>query len=120
MKIKKSRIVLWVAVVALLAALFFTRPTKSAHTDAVFAETKAALADAAQAFPEFGLDKLVKDSDWLDRSIKAGLYFALSYSDYGLLTVCRIDLPGESKVVSVGVMGHVFTFNRDDLLKAIN
>lgn len=43
----------------------------------------------------------------------------LTVDNYFVVSIGRINWDGESHVVSVGVLGHVFTFDKEDISQAI-
>ncbi len=102
-------IVLLIAIVMIL-----TTPDKKAH--------RAAMMEAIQEYVEeeaesrLGKNILADVSSVLaNNSIKALLNYKLKLHDYYLFTTTSMRLDGKDQLMSVGLLGHVFTFDKEML-----
>lgn len=116
---------IFIAFIVLIAALFFTRPTAGEHKAVlteVISDTMndySAQADSAthndvfvQAFSQLFFNAI-------EKTIHAAVYNLVKVDDYGICTVGRIRWQGKNRIVSVGVLGHVYTLHKEDLKKII-
>lgn len=121
-KPKKSHTALWVtlAIVALLAAvLAITNPDKRAHCNAISSVTKDWTQDKIDDFLGGGL------VSGLTKMVTAPLMSevingVVDVDNYGLCSVGHIDIGNNKTNVSFGIMGHVFTFNKNQIDEKIN
>ena len=116
-KPRKSHTALWVtlAVVALLAAvLAVTNPDKQDHCRAISSVTKGWTQDKIDNYLGGGffggITKMVTAP--LMSEIVDGI---IDVDNYGLCSVGHIDLGDSQTKVSFGIMGHVFTFNKNQI-----
>lgn len=113
---------LWiVGVLVVLVLLLVTRPSRKAHVDAI-----------ASAYRAYTSEKI--DSSWLsittvtaeggkwvmNRLVDDFIERHLSTDDYFLLNVGHMEVLGESKMVSLGILGHVFTFDKQDVARVVD
>lgn len=112
---KKNHTKLWIflGVVALFVVLLFvTCPDKPRHKEAVMKEVK----EAVRSEISLGDDMMGMFGNLLTGGIVGvAVDNMLDVDYYGVCSVGRISLDDKSKVVSFGILGHVFTFDSDDL-----
>lgn len=118
---KKTIIALSVAfAVALVAVL--TCPDKEAHKQALMGEINTALSETLMGEAgESDLEQGIALFGGSVTSILVGtiLDTTLKTNNYFVLSIGKITIGDNSKVVSTGIFGHVFThFNSDDLKEA--
>ena len=114
---KKSHTALWVtlAIVAVLACvLAITNPDEKDHCRAIASVTKDWSKDKIENITGGGVLGSVTNmvtgpivSEIVDGIVKV--------DNYGLFSLGHIDLGDSSTKVSFGIMGHVFTFNKNQL-----
>ena len=116
-KPKKSHIALWVtlALVAVLAGILaLTNPDKRDHCKAISNVTKDWTQDKIDDMLGGGilggLTKMVTAP--LLNEVVDGM---VEVDNYGLCSLGHIDLGDSSTKVSFGIMGHVFTFNKNQI-----
>ena len=108
-----------VCLVVIAAAMVVTCPDKNAHMDAIRNEFSMAIDDimaddvkseGANAAYQFvkSLALPLLETVWKNK---------LDYSNYFVLSTTAVKDEEEEKTVSVGVFGHVFTFDREDVVK---
>ena len=109
-----------VAAIAVLALLLFTRPDRKDHIGSI---TTACEQYAHEAIDNSLLGGMSITSDggkWLtSKVIDEFVDYHLSLHDYFILNVGKMELNGDKKTVSVGILGHVFTFDKEDVAKAV-
>ena len=112
-----KKYVILVAVILLAGVAVLTRPSKDQHIEAIMLVVNEAVND-----------NLSEDDGTLsgfmmlfgNGVIKYTLDNILIIQDHYLWNVGYLSFPGNgTKKVSVGVFGHVFTFSKDQLSKAI-
>lgn len=118
---QKSHTKRWIllgAVALFVLLLFITCPDKSRHKEAIMKEVKEAVRT------EFSSDDGV--IGMFGNMLTGGIIGiaidnTLDVDYYGVCSVGRIGLDDKSKVVSFGILGHVFTsFDSDDLKEKID
>ncbi len=106
-------------VVVILALLVFTCPDNAAHQRAVKSEVKAFVNESIdENNPTDGLlgSILSLGSKYLSGvALDSFMENSFSTDNYIVCSIGRIDFMGKSKMVSFGIMGHVFTFSKEDL-----
>ena len=118
---KKFLVALVILLAAALAAVV-TRPDKEAHMDQIKSVISNAVSDEVQGDSE---NETVKGLSSVIGSIGSGvagfvLDSRLTVDNYYVCSVGKVkDLKGEQHTVSVGAFGHVFTFGKENLKKAI-
>lgn len=113
-----------IAIISLLivgAAAVVTCPDKQAHKDAIMSVVNEKINDELKTD-----DAEMQGLSALFGSLGSGIAGRiidnrLVVKNYFLWSTGELqDLNGEYNQVSVGVFGHIFTFNKEDLDKAIN
>jgi hypothetical protein len=110
---KKLLFVIIVLLVAVL--LIMTRPAKEAHKEAMMKAVKEYVDEEAEqrGFGSGSLTQIGKSV--VTKVIETALSSKLELHDYYLLNTTTVRLNGDDKLLSVGVLGHVFTFDKDKL-----
>ena len=114
-KIKWGPIVTLVIVVGLLIAMMVSCPKKSSHTEVLADRITSVIND------EMGNDSVMLAlSSLFGGSISK--YMINNYvdvKDYVLFSVGKYEYDGKSNIVSVGILGHIFTVSKERLKKEI-
>ena len=121
-KPKKSRTGLWVTlgVVATLAIILtITNPKKEDHCREI---TNVSRTWVNETIDNFGGDNLIggvvkSASTWLIRSV---VDENVQVDNYVLFSIGYIDTGAEKSRVSFGILGNVFTFNKEQLSEKVN
>ena len=121
-KPKKRRTALWVTlgvVAALAIILTITNPKKDDHSREITNVSRAWVTETVDNFNMNGLiGGVVKTaSTWL---IRSAVDEYVKVDNYGLFSIGYIDTGAEKTRVSLGILGNVFTFNKDQLGEKIN
>lgn len=102
--------------VALIAAIV-TCPGRDAHREAVAEVVKHAAAAAADGHDDaWGMIGSIISSRLTDAVVDQ----VLEVDNYMVCSVGSVTFRGKRRNVSLGVFGHVFTFDADDLERALN
>ena len=99
--------------------MFLTKPDKKAHKEAMM---KAVAEYVDEEAEKHGLgDGLLSElGKGLVRSAAgAAIDLKLREDDYYLFNTTHVRLDGKDKTLSLGVLGHVFTFDKDMLREAL-
>ena len=105
--------------IVIAAAMVVTCPDKNAHMDAIRNEFSMAIdeimADDVKSEGANAAYQVVKslalpllETVWKNK---------LDYSNYFVLSTTAVKDEEEEKTVSIGAFGHVFTFDREDVVK---
>ena len=119
-KLKRTLIVIVVIVVAAAGAALVTCPDKQAHKDAILAVVNEKIDEELQT-DDAGLQVLSSLFGTIGSGI-AGRVIEnrLVVENHFLWSTGKIkDFDGDYQLVSVGVFGHIFTFSKEDLDKAL-
>jgi len=105
-------------IAALIAALiifvmFATNPTKEEHWAKITSEVGEAVVEQENDF--FGLGGALNSV--ITEAIMAFGKNFFTVEDYVVCSVGKINYDGEPKVVSLGLLNHVFTFEKEDVTK---
>ncbi|MCR4603055.1 MAG: DUF4359 domain-containing protein [Prevotella sp.] len=108
---------LLVAVIVLLVIIIMvlTRPDKAAHKEAMMEAVKEFVADEADSM---GMgDNVLTDlgKGIVNKTIEKALNMKLKMHDYLIFNTTYVKLMGEEQMLSVGLFGHVFTFDSEML-----
>lgn len=114
------------AVVVLLlvvAIMALTNPDRRDHSQAISREVTGALTSVADSA---GLSDdpiaqgfLMIGQAFAGNIVDAAVNNLLRYNNYVVLSVGQIDFQGKTYTVSVGLLGHVWTMDRDEMVKAV-
>lgn len=109
--------------VAVAVAMFVTRPDKQAHEEAIKSVMSQAISETC--------DSLTKADDDLGMALVSNIGSAMATTvtdelvekllvvdDYGVVTVGRIGLDDDKQPVSLGVLGHVYTVDKETVKSA--
>ena len=118
---KKLLVVIIVLLVAILMAL--TVPDKQKHKDAMMAAVNEFVEE--EAVDKLGDNILAKlGKGVVVKTVETALNSKLKVDNYYLFNTTHVRLKGEDQMLSVGMFGHVFTFDkqmlRDKLNEALN
>jgi len=118
---KKFLIILCV-LLAIVGVAVVTCPDKQAHKDAIMEVVNEKIMEevGAQSEENPDLSGLLNGIASLGSHI-GGWYLggSLSVHNYFVCSIGSMTIDGEKHTVSVGVFGHVFTFSKEDLDKAM-
>ena len=121
---KKSHSGAWIAlivVVGLLMVLTATCPTKQQHRDTIKDSVASALTKSFLTEDGLlGAIYKIAQEQLFGSAIDRVVDNSLTYHNYVVFSKCDIDIEGESKPVSYGVLGHVFTVKEQDITDYIN
>lgn len=110
---KKLLTVVILLLVAVL--LIMTRPNEEAHKEAMMKAVNEYIDDEAEnrGFGKNILVSLGKAS--LVGVVKTALNMKLKMNDYYLFNTTSVHVDGKDQTLSLGILGHVFTFDKDML-----
>lgn len=110
---KKLLTVVILLLVAVL--LIMTRPNEEAHKEAMMKAVKEYIDDEAEnrGFGKNILVSLGKAS--IVGVVKTALNMKLKMNDYYLFNTTSVHVDGKDQTLSLGILGHVFTFDKDML-----
>lgn len=112
-------VVILLLVVAIMA---LTNPDRRDHSQAISREVTGALtsmADSAVSDDPIAKGFLMIGRAFAGNIVDAAVNNLLRYNNYVVLSVGQIDFQGKTYTVSVGLLGHVFTMKRDEMVKAV-
>ena len=108
-------------VIVLLVAVLMTqmRPSKAEHKAAMMKAVKELVDEEAEnkGLKDNGLTRFGKNV--VNKAIEVALGSKLRLNDYYLFNTTHVRLKGEDKLLSVGMFGHVFTFDKKMLRDAL-
>ena len=107
--------ILTLVIVLLVAILMvLTKPSRKAHKEAMMAAVKEYVAEEVEG--KFGKNVLTSiGKGFVTKTVEVALSTKLKEHDYLLLNTTYIKMDGKEKLLSVGMFGHVFTFDKDML-----
>ncbi len=109
-----KKILTILCVIGVLALMILTTPDKKAHKDAMMQAVEEYVEEEAES--KLGKNILADLSSVLaNNSIKALLNYKLKFHNYFLFTTTTMRVDGEEQLMSVGLLKHVFTFDKDML-----
>ncbi len=114
---KKLLVLILIVGVAILMTQ--TRPEKKAHKEAMMKAVKELVDEEAEerGFGDNVFTNLGKSV--VNAAIEGALGSKLKMHDYYLWNTSYIKMKGEEKLLSVGLLGHVFTFDKKMLRDAL-
>ncbi len=121
---RRRRAVKWLAAAAVVFfILLMSCPKADDHYEAVTREVTEALTDSASSLST-GIEAFDVIGGALGREIVTQFVGAMAtqavkVDNYIILSVGRVEHDGRSHIVSLGILGHVFTFSSADLRKAV-
>lgn len=111
---------LTIVIILLIAVLMMqTVPDKRAHKEAMMKAVKELVDEEAEnrGFKDNGLTRIGKSI--VNSAIETALNSKLKVDNYYLFNTTHIRMGEENKLLSVGLFGHVFTFDKKMLREAI-
>lgn len=123
---KKSHGCLWVFLIGLcclLALMVFTCPSSDQHKETLSETVAETVTDASQndsLTDNETINNVMRTiaSNFTRKVVQTAVNNLLSVDNYVLFSVGKVHYANEQYVVSVGLLGHVFTVDKDDLKKA--
>ncbi len=119
-----KKLLIIIILLLLVIIMVVTRPSKAAHKEAMMEAVKEFVNDEADSL---GLgDNVLTDlgKGIVNKTIEKGLNMKLEMHDYLIFNTTYVKLKGEEQMLSVGLLGHVFTFDsqmlREKLEEAAN
>lgn len=117
---RRHRAIMWLAAAAIVFfAMLMTCPSEEKHTLAVTDEVMTALTDSDRTIStgNRAIDMIggVIGQQIARQFIGAMVTQVITVDNYVIFSVGSISYGGESKTVSFGILGHVFTFGSDKL-----
>lgn len=115
-----------IGIAILFVVLFLTCPSTANHKETisnVVSETLKEESEKTNPIAESGIiDKAFEQLFFttIDKAVQFTIDNMVKVENYGVCSIGKIHLDGKDHVVSVGVLGHVFTIDKKDLEKEIN
>lgn len=112
---------LWIIILLLVAVVMaVTAPAEEKHKEAMMKAVKEYIDEEAEnrGFSDNGVTRLGKNV--VVQAIKTALNSKLKFDNYYLFNMTHVKLDGEDKVLSLGMFGKVFTFDKDMLRENLN
>lgn len=111
--VREMKKLLTVIIVLLVAVvMIMTRPEKKQHKDAMMVAIKEYV-DEEAANKGIGDNILAKlGKGVVNKAIETALNSKLKMHDYYLFNTTYVKLDGDEQLLSVGLLGHVFTFDK--------
>ena len=114
-----KKIIVLLTIVGLCVVMLLTKPDKEAHKEAMMKAVEEFVDESAEK-EGFGTDFLSELGRGLLCSIaEKAIDMKLRVNDYYLFNTTHVHMNGKDKVLSVGVLGHVFTFDKDKLRETL-
>lgn len=120
-----KKVIYLVIVVAVVLVAVVTCPDKQAHRDAVMDEVNTAIGSQLKESTGLGDTELEQGlsligSTIASKMIESAFESSFKVNNYFVFSTGELTYDGQSKTVSVGFLGHVFTsLNAGDMKKAI-
>lgn len=117
--LRNGCVVLLVALAAALVGLVATCPTADDHREAITKEINRVVEHAAEK--SGGGDAWGMIGSMITKNIVGVVVDnMIEVDNYGVCSVGSITFKGKKKQVSFGILGHVFTFDADDIERALS
>lgn len=107
---------LWAIILLLVAVVMVvTAPAEEKHKEAMMKAIKEYIDEEAEnrGFGDNGVTRLGKNV--VATAVKTALNSKLKFDNYYLFNMTHVRLDGEDQVLSLGLLGKVFTFDKDML-----
>jgi len=104
-----------VIVLLVVVLMVVTAPAEEKHKEAMMAAVKEYVDEEAanRGFGDNGVTRIGKSV--VVQAVKTALNSKLKFDNYYLFNKTHVRLNGEDKMLSLGLFGHVFTFDKDML-----
>lgn len=118
---KRSRGWMWgVAILVILLVLLFTRPGRQSHVEAI---SEGCVQYSRETIDNSLVGKIPLVSDatkwFFDKLVAGYIDHHLAVNDFFFFNVGKMEVNDRMKTVSVGILDHVFTFDKEDIAKAV-
>ncbi len=106
--------------------LCFTCPTKEDHKQALANVVTQTMNDATKQidntsdFGDIGQAFATMFLSTIERTIQSSIDNLLQVENYGVCSIGKINFGGQEKIVSVGILTHIFTFDKGDIEREIS
>ena len=110
-----KKILVFVIVLLVAVLMTVTVPDKEAHKEAMMKVIAEFVDEEAQnhGFGNSVLSRLGKSA--VTKTLETGLDSKLEMDNYILLNMTHVHLNGRDHTLSLGILGHVFTFDKETL-----
>lgn len=114
-----KKILIGILVLAALILMVSTVPDKKAHKDAMMKAVKEYVDEEAakRGFGDNVLSNLGKGI--VNKTVEVALNSKLHVNNYLIFNTTHVKLDGKKKTLSLGLLGHVFTFDKKMLRDAL-
>ncbi len=119
---KSVRVVVGIIVAVILILFVATNPSRNDHKDAIKSELSEAMErlgnDKSDNLVSMGMNIIMTmfGNDAIDATVDT----VLNYHNYLLWSTTTVDFNDKDHRVSLGLLGKVYTFNADDVLRAVD
>ncbi|WP_197421712.1 GYF domain-containing protein [Prevotella sp. DNF00663] len=113
--------IVFVAIAIILGILAITNPSREDHNEAIQKAVKEVIDDQqTNNDDDIFSQGMSIISGFITKHVTAAIVDKmLDVDNYGLFSIGSIRLDGKSHTVSYGVLGHVYTFDKSDIQKAL-
>ena len=112
-----GRIITLLLIIGLIVAAIFTCPKKEQHVAAISDKVSSVLRDElSEDADDFEALGVLLGSALATPFIKNSIYV----KDYVVFSVGKFSFQGEENLVSIGLLGHVFTASRENMKQAVD
>ena len=102
-------------------AMIFTCPDKKAHQDVIRQEFNSAMSEKMGESKGIVQSVIQMGSKYvIGLAAESALNELLTVDNYFICSVGKLEYEGREHVSSIGVLGHVFTVNKDDIVRALD
>lgn len=115
-----------VVLVVMILLLCFTCPTKDDHKQALANVVTQTMNDATNqidktsSFGDIGQAFATMLLSTIERTIQSSIDHLLQVDNYGICSIGKINIDGQEKIISVGILTHVFTIDKQDIEQEIS
>lgn len=117
-----TRTLLTLLILAVIGvAMIFTCPDKKAHQDVIRQEFNSAMSEKMGESKGIVQSVIQMGSKYvIGLAAESALNELLTVDNYFICSVGKLEYEGREHVSSIGVLGHVFTVNKDDIVRALD
>jgi len=107
--------------VVIAVAMIFTCPDKRAHQEVIRQEFNSAMSQKMGESKGIVQSMIQMGSKYvMGLAAESALNELLTVDNYFVCSVGKMEYEGRNHVASIGVLGHVFTVNKDDIVRALD